>query len=64
VVNTGKVASGDRNDEDTAQVCIKTPDVKGASTSSLPKAGANDLLVMIPFALLGIAGLGLATKKI
>lgn len=64
VVNTGKVASGDRNDEDTAQLCIKTPDVKGASTSSLPKAGVNDLMLMIPFALLGLAGVGLAAKKI
>lgn len=62
VVNTAQVKSDNRFDEDTAQVCIKTPDVKGVTT--LPKAGFNDILMFIPFALLGIAGLGLATKKI
>ncbi len=62
VVNTAQVKSDNRFDEDTAQVCIKTPDVKGVTT--LPKAGLNDLLMFIPFALLGIAGVGLATKKI
>jgi uncharacterized repeat protein (TIGR01451 family) len=62
VVNTARVSSGNRNDEDTAQVCIKTPDVKGVTT--LPKAGFNDIMMILPAALLGLAGLGLVTKKI
>lgn len=62
VVNTARVSSGNRNDEDTAQVCIKTPDVKGVTT--LPKAGFNDIAMILPAALLGLAGIALATKKI
>lgn len=61
VVNTARVKSEKRSDEDTAQVCIKTPDVKGITT--LPKAGFNDLALIVPFALLGVFGLKLALKK-
>ena len=61
VVNTAQVRKDDRFDEDTAQVCITTPNVKGVTT--LPKAGFNDLAMIIPFALLGITGIGLVAKK-
>lgn len=61
VVNTAQVKSSGRFDEDTAQVCVKSPDVKGITT--LPKAGFNDLAMLVPFALLGVAGMGLVIKR-
>lgn len=61
VVNTAQVKKDDRFDEDTAQICLKAPDVKGVTT--LPKAGFNDIAMVLPFALLGITGIGLVASK-
>ena len=49
-----------RFDSDTAQFCIQT-NVLGVTT--LPVAGYNDLLLLLPFAGLGIAGFALLKKK-
>lgn len=61
VVNTAQVSSLNRYDQDTAQVCLNA---KGTAPATLPKAGVNDLLMVVPFALMGLAGMGLVTKKI
>jgi uncharacterized repeat protein (TIGR01451 family) len=61
VVNTAQVSSLNRFDQDTAQICLNA---KGTAKATLPKAGVNDLLMVVPFALIGLAGMGLATKKI
>jgi uncharacterized repeat protein (TIGR01451 family) len=60
VVNTSQVRSEGRFDEDTAQVCLYAPSNRAAS---LPKAGFNDIFLIIPFALLGFGGFSLITKK-
>lgn len=60
VVNTGQAKALDRFDEDTAQMCIKT-DVLG--TSTLPKAGFQDMLMLVPFATLGFTGIALLKKR-
>lgn len=49
-----------RFDSDTAQFCIQT-NVLGATT--LPAAGYNDLLLLAPFAGIGLAGIALLKKK-
>jgi uncharacterized repeat protein (TIGR01451 family) len=49
-----------RFDSDTAQVCIVT-NVLGATT--LPVAGFNDMLVLLPFAGIGLTGVALLKKK-
>lgn len=49
-----------RFDSDTAQFCIKTT-VLGATT--LPVAGYNDLVLLLPFAGLGLTGIALLKKK-
>ncbi len=61
VTNQSFVSALNRNDEDTAQVCV-TSKVLGAST--LPVAGFNDLMIIIPFLGLGSVGLLLARKAI
>lgn len=60
VVNTGQVSSQSRFDEDTAQVCISTP---GKGLATLPKAGFDDILIIIPSALAAAVGVNLLTKK-
>lgn len=47
-------------DDDTAQVCVQTK-VLGATT--LPAAGFNDFMLLMPFAGLGLAGLALFKVK-
>lgn len=62
MVNTVKAtateASGEK--EDTAQMCVTTQ-VLGATT--LPAAGFNDLLLVVPFALSGLGGIALLRKR-
>lgn len=58
--NQSFVSALNRNDEDSAQVCV-TSKVLGATT--LPVAGFNDLALLLPFAGLGIAGMALLAKK-
>lgn len=60
VVNTGQTKALDRFDEDTAQMCIRT-DILG--TTTLPKAGFQDILMFAPFATVGFAGLALLKKR-
>jgi len=50
-----------RSDSDTAQFCIKTPNVLGVTT--LPVAGYNDLLLLLPFAGAGLTGIALLRRK-
>ncbi|MCL4360012.1 DUF11 domain-containing protein [Patescibacteria group bacterium] len=60
VVNTAEVSALNRNDQSTSQLCIATS-VLGATT--LPVAGFNDLLVLLPFLGMGLGGFALITKK-
>lgn len=60
VVNTARVSALNRNDQDTAQACIQTQ-ILGATT--LPVAGFNDLLMLLPFAGVGLGGIALLKKK-
>lgn len=53
-------AAGQTGDEDTAELCIQTQ-VLGKST--LPKAGVEDVLPMLPFMGMGISGVMLLLKK-
>lgn len=60
VNNVAKVEADDRKDDDTAQLCIQS-NVLG--TTTLPKAGFQDLLYLIPFAGTGLAGIALLKKR-
>lgn len=56
VTNAASVSSLNRNDRDTAQLCIQT-ELMGATT--LPVAGFNDLLLVLPFMGVGLGGVAL-----
>lgn len=58
--NAAEVTALNRHDNDTAQLCIQT-NVLGVTT--LPVAGFNDLLILLPFAGIGLGGLTLLRKK-
>lgn len=60
VNNVAKIEVDDRRGEDTAQLCIQS-NVLGATT--LPKAGFEDLLYLIPFAATGFTGIALLKKR-
>lgn len=60
VVNEGKVTVDTLSDKDTAQLCIQTQ-VLGVTT--LPAAGFDDLVVLLPFIGTGLGGLALIRKK-
>ncbi len=60
VVNTAFASSDNSSSQDTAQLCITT-NVLGATT--LPVAGFNDYALLLPFALLGLAGIALMIKR-
>ena len=62
VTNLAQVSAPARpnGDEDTAQLCIQTQ-VLGVTT--LPAAGFNDLLLLVPFAAVGLSGLALLKRK-
>ena len=47
-------------DTDQAQICVTT---SASGITALPVAGFNDLVLMIPFAVTGLAGLGLLKKR-
>ncbi len=59
-VNKGEFTAQDRHDEDTAQFCVRT-NVLG--TTSLPTAGPEDYLPLLPFIALAITGMGLIFKR-
>lgn len=56
-VTSDERPNGDRN---FARVCVQN---KVLGTTTLPAAGAEDLLIMLPFALTGLTGLTLLKKK-
>lgn len=60
IVNTARVSAEGRSDDDTAALCVKT-DILGATT--LPVAGYNDLILLLPFAGMGLGGLALLRKR-
>lgn len=62
VRNTATVSTTDKEniDTDQAQACITT---SAGGITTLPVAGFNDLMLIIPFAVTGLAGLGLLKKK-
>lgn len=60
VNNYADVSSLNRFDSDTAEVCLQT-NVLGATT--LPVAGFNDYLLLLPFAGVGLAGFALLKKN-
>lgn len=49
-----------KGDDDTSQFCIQT---KVLGVTTLPVAGYNDLLVILPFAAAGLAGIALLKKR-
>lgn len=51
---------GTSSDQDTSQLCIQTS-VLGITT--LPVAGFNDFILLLPFATLGLAGIALLIKR-
>lgn len=58
-INKAEVRSEDRFDDDTARYCIRT-NVLGVTT--LPQAGMEDYLPLLPFIALGIFGIKLIVK--
>lgn len=61
VVNYVKVTGPDnQTDDDTASLCVQT---KVLGTTTLPVAGFDDLGLMLPFVISGIAGTLLIAKK-
>lgn len=60
VTNKAQVTAEDRSDEDTASLCV-TKDVLGVTT--LPSAGPEDYLPLLPFVGMGITGMALIFKR-
>lgn len=60
VENKAKVSAEDQVDEDSAKFCVQT-EVEGVT--SLPQAGPEDFLSMIPFIGTGLTGIVLLLKK-
>jgi uncharacterized repeat protein (TIGR01451 family) len=60
VNNYAEVRALNRFDNDTAQVCLQT---KVLGTTTLPIAGFNDYLLLLPFAGMGLSGLALLKFK-
>lgn len=62
VVNSARVSAPARPEgaEDSAQACLQT-EVLGAKV--LPVAGFNDLLLVLPFAGIGLSGIALLLKR-
>jgi uncharacterized repeat protein (TIGR01451 family) len=57
VTNKANVTASNRSDEDMAESCIQK-NITGKT--QLPSAGFEDLLVMVPFAMVGLSGVGLS----
>ncbi|HCM38219.1 MAG: hypothetical protein UV61_C0019G0030 [Candidatus Gottesmanbacteria bacterium GW2011_GWB1_43_11] len=58
--NRSLVTAEDRRDDDTASLCVQTQ-VLGVTT--LPQAGPEDYLPLLPFAILGTVGIALFIKR-
>jgi hypothetical protein len=59
--NNAEVKAEDRSDPDSASICVETTNVLGATT--LPQAGPEDYLPLLPFIALGITGIALIFRK-
>lgn len=60
IANRADVTAGDRSDNDQASLCVQTK-ILGATT--LPVAGFDDLLIILPFIGTALGGLALLKKK-
>lgn len=60
IANRADVTAGDRTDNDQASLCVQTK-ILGATT--LPVAGFDDLLIILPFIGTALGGLALLKKK-
>lgn len=58
--NNSDVTASDRHDQDSASICVVT-NILGVTT--LPTAGPEDYLPLLPFAGMGFAGIALFLKK-
>ena len=58
--NYGEVSALNRKDNDTAQVCMAS---KVLGSTTLPVAGFDDLLLVLPFVGTALGGLALLKKK-
>ena len=59
VTNIAEVSALNRRDSDSAQACLQNGDV----ARILPVAGYNDLMLLLPFAGVGLGGLALLKKR-
>ena len=60
VVNVGEVSALNRHDSDSAQACLQNG-VLGVTT--MPVAGVNDWMMLLPFAGVGLGGVALLKKR-
>ena len=60
IANRADVTAGDRSDNDQASLCVQTK-ILGATT--LPVAGFDDLMIILPFVGTALGGLVLLKKK-
>lgn len=60
VVNVAEVHALNRNDSDSAQVCLKNGEV---TITKLPVAGFSDMMLLLPFAGVGLGGFALLKGK-
>ena len=61
VTNVGQVSSLNRNDSDSAQVCLQNGPVTTVTT--LPVAGFDDFSLLLPFAGVALGGFALLKKR-
>jgi hypothetical protein len=59
VVNVADASALNRQDSDSAQVCLQNGEV----ARNLPVAGFNDLMILLPFAGVGLGGVALLKGK-
>jgi uncharacterized repeat protein (TIGR01451 family) len=59
VVNVAEATAANRRDSDSAQVCLRNGEV----ARNLPVAGFNDLMILLPFAGVGLGGVALLKGK-
>lgn len=61
ITNYAKAEADDEADEDKAKICVQFGEVLGVTT--LPSAGPEDYLPLLPFLLIGIYGIKLLLKR-
>ena len=60
ITNIAKAEANGEWDEDNTKICVQT-EVLGVTT--LPQAGPEDYLPLLPFALIGITGVAMLFKQ-